>query len=126
MKRTWIGIGLLAALLILGLFTARWMERCHSPVAGNLKQAAEAAMAQDWNRAELLADRARGSWERSRKITAVLADHGPMEEIDSLFAELKIFLLAREQVHFASVCGQLSRQVEAIGEAHGLMWWNIL
>ena len=126
MKRTWIGIGLLAGLLILGIFTARWMDRCHSPVAGNLKQAAEAAMTEDWQKAEEFCRSAQDKWERCRKTTAVLTDHGPMEEIDSLFAELKIFLTAREQVHFASVCSQLSRQVEAIGEAHGLMWWNIL
>ena len=126
MKRTWFGAGLLGVLLVLSLLTAWWMDRCHSPVAGDLQQAAEAAMAEDWERAETLCDRAAQSWERCRKITAVFADHGPMEEIDSLFAELKIYTDAREQVHFAATCAQLSRQVDAMGEAHGLMWWNIL
>ena len=126
MKRIRFGAALLGVLLVVSLLAARWMDDCHSPVAEDLSRAAEAAMAEDWETAQTLSRRAAGSWERHRKLTAVFADHGPMEDIDSLFAQLKIFAEAQETVHFAATCAQLSRQVDAMGEAHGLMWWNIL
>lgn len=126
MKRTGIGVGLLIALLLAGIFSARWMERHHMPLAGLLSQAARAAMAEEWEQAHTLTSHAEQAWSGKRRVTAAFADHGPMEEIDGLFAELEVFYLAGEQVHFATTCRDLSRKLEAMGDAHSLRWWNIL
>lgn len=126
MKRTWIGVGLLLTLLLGGVLIARWMERQHTPMVTTLTRAARAAMAEEWEQAEALAVEADGVWKQKRTMVAAFADHSPMEEIDGLFAELEIFRDAREQVHFAATCMELSRKMEAMGDAHSLSWWNLL
>ena len=51
MKRSWIGLGLLIVLMILGLITGSLMERIHRPVADALQQAAGLAQAGLWEQA---------------------------------------------------------------------------
>ena len=51
MKRSWMGLGLLIILLILGLVTGSLMERIHHPVANALQQAAGLAQAGLWEQA---------------------------------------------------------------------------
>lgn len=126
MKRLWIGVGLLVIFLALGIFTTVTMARIHDPISEKLKQAEEAALDQDWPHAASLAREARGQWLRHRNVTASLADHSPMEEIDGLFDELDVYLQEKELVHFAACCAQLSARVQAIGEAHSISWWNLL
>lgn len=126
MKRTWIGAALLLGILGLSLLSGWWMDRCHSPIARELRLAVRSAGEDDWADAEEAFRRAEADWERRRDLCAILADHTPLEEIDSSFQELKIYAEEGEWVHFAAGCACLARQVEAMGEAHGLMWWNIL
>ena len=126
MKRMWIGVVLLAVLLVSGLLAAEFMEKTHGPIVSDLKQAADAAMEGSWGRAEALTARARKSWDKHRFLTAAFADHGPMEEIDALFAQLEAYREAGDTLGFAAVCAALSKQLEAMGDAHELSWWNLL
>lgn len=126
MRRLWVGVLLLLVLMGIGIFTAWTMEKTHKPVAQMLEQAAQAAMMKDWEKAERLCNDARTQWEKHWKMTAAVADHEPMEEVDSLFAEIKVYLYSKEDVHFAAVCRNLSRLVEAVGEAHTINWWNLM
>ena len=49
-----------------------------------------------------------------------------MEEIDGGFAQVKAYSQAGEPADFAAACAQTARRVEAMGQAHGLNWWNVL
>ena len=82
MKRCWIGAGLLLLLLVLGLFTGTAMSRFLGDLAD---QTARAALASD---RELLEEAAH-SWNRRRFLTAVLSEHAPMDEADTLFLLLE-------------------------------------
>lgn len=126
MKRGWIGLGLLAVLLVGGLLVTWRMDRCHDAIAQNLDDAADSALAEDWTAAAALAQQAKHDWETGWNFSAAFADHEPMEEIDSQFAQLAVYGSARDGISFAAVCAQLARQVEAMGDAHGLTWWNLL
>lgn len=126
MKRFWVGIAVLAALLGVSLWAGGQMAQVHSPVSRRLAEAADAALAGDWETAESLATDARTAWERNWHFTAAVADHAPMDEVDGLFAQIGVFAGEREAVHFAATCAQLSRLTTAIEEAHGLNWWNLL
>lgn len=126
MKRGWIGLGLLLVLLAGGLLGTWGMTACHEPMAEDLEKAAAYALLGDWNRAESLAQTARADWEACWQFTAIFADHAPMEEIDGLFAQLEVYEDVRDAVPFAAVCKELSREVQAMGDAHGLNWWNML
>ena len=91
-----------------------------------LEQAAEAALSEDWETAEALAEQTGVRWVQHRKRAAAFADHEPMEEIDALFAQLEVYRSAQDAVSFAAVCKLLSCQLQALGDAHIPTWWNLL
>lgn len=126
MKRCWFGFFLLILLLGTGLAVTWGMNACHDPISRDLERAAEAALAEDWGKAEKLVDRAEDRWEDCWKFSATFADHEPMEEIDAAFAQLEVYWKARDPVSLAAICGALARQVEAMGDAHEMGWWNLL
>lgn len=126
MKRLWLGAGILAALLVACLAVTWGMDRIHDPISRDLEQAGRAAMEEDWEVAEAHADSARARWEKYWEATAAAADHGPMDDMDRLFAQLPVYAGKREAVHFAACCAELSRLAEAMGEAHSLGWWDFL
>ena len=126
MKKGWLGIGILAAFLVLGLLVSSWMDRVHLPVEQLLQEAAEAAMEGDLEEGIVLAREAESLWSSSRKKTAAVADHSPMEEIDSLFQELWIYGAAEEAPHFAATSAALAYRVRAMADAHRLCWESLL
>ena len=123
MKRMWIGVGLLLVMLGLGVFLTMCFERLHTPLANMAYGAAEASIAEDWEKAEALAKDAKAQWERIRRFVAVAADHEPLEEMDSLFARLQIFAQKKMPAHFAAECTQLARLAQAIAESQSITWW---
>ena len=126
MKRCRFGLILLAALLILGIASTWVMNRRSGPVARMVEQSGEMALAGDWEQAEELLRRAKGEWEGSYAFCATMADHEPSEQINGHFARLEVLAAGREVLSFAEHCAGLSEEVEAIGAAPRLTWWNLL
>ena len=126
MKREWIGMGLLLALLVLGLLTTKRMEHTCGEMAEQFSQAGTLALAEDWEGADRLLRQARSRWEESWRLSAALTDHEPMEEVDSRLEELEVYQKQRDNLAFAALCAQIASQIEDMGDAHGLTWWNLL
>ena len=126
MKRSWIGLGLLMVLLALGIVTTWAMEKIHAPIESQLQQAAVFALEENWAQADAASQSAISAWDKWEHFRACLADHTPVEEIDAGLEEQKIYAAARENAAFAAACAELGRKIAAVGEAHGLVWWNIL
>ena len=126
MKRIWIGIGLLVALLVAGLWVADRMEDTHLEAARQLDQSVQMARNRDWKGAQGAAIRARGIWEGKRKFTASFADHEPMDAVDALFAELEIHASRRDPADYCAAAAHLARRLEAMAGSHSLTWWNLL
>lgn len=126
MKRFWIGICVLAVLLALGSGVTYFMETAHRPISHDLIQAAEAALAGDWDQALALSQNARQQWDICSDFTAAFADHSVLEEADALFAEIGVYAAAEDPVSFAAVCAQLSQLTKAIAESHWPKWQNLL
>ena len=124
MKRSWMGAGLLVVLLAAGLTITWRMTRIHEPIAASLTAAGEAALAGDWTKAEFLSAGAERFWQDNKVFRACFADHGPMEEVEAAFAQLKIFLRTQEATAFAAACGETAQKAKAMGEAHSLRWEN--
>ncbi len=120
MTRVRIGVGLLLALLALGLWTQRELEDIHEPIAADIRLAAEQAQLGDWERAGQTLARAEAAWTAGRMFTAALADHQPLEDIESLMARLPAHAAAGDRAEFASVCADIACQVEAISAAQKL------
>lgn len=125
MKRLWIGIGLLAVMLLGGFLVPEYLEFCHEPIIEDLDRAAELAMAEEWDRAEYLMDRAEEQWQKKRPVTASFADHEPMDEIDGMFAQMEMYAQARDAVSFSGTCVYLSSQLDALSDYHDLNLWNL-
>ena len=126
MKRMWIGVVLLVAFCAAGIVTAVSMNNIHTPISQALLRASDAALQENWEQASLHFYAAREKWETSRRFTATVADHVPMDEIDSLFAELAVYLQAQESPHFSATCFHLAALTRAMGDAHAINWWNLL
>ena len=125
MKRFWIGVGILAAVLAVGIWAGERMQRVHLPCALDLEQAAGCAMAADWTSAGLLGDRARESWMHNRKISASVANHQIMDEIDAAFEELEIYRAREETSAYSARCLYLAERLRDLGSSYRLNWWNL-
>ena len=126
MKRSWIGLGILAVLLVLCLSVSCFLSRSQDPIARALAQAGEFAGQGDWEKALPLFALAQGQWMRWRKGVACVADHTPMEEIDSLFAQLSRYAAGENREEFVPGCAALVTKIEAMADAHGLSVWGLL
>jgi len=126
MKRSWMGFFLLLALLALSIGATWAMTKIHAPIEFQLQQAARSALAGDWEEAERCSHQAREHWEKWDHFRAALADHTPVEEIDGEFAMLEVYCQTRETIAFAACCKELARKTAAVGEAHELVWENLL
>ena len=126
MKRCWFGLILLIALFA-GCLAATWhMDRVYSPLSETMDQAADRALREDWGNALHLMEQAEDAWHRHWKVSAAFADHEPMEDINALFAQLAVSAELRDGPVFAALCAHLSAALDAMGDAHGFVWWNFL
>ena len=121
-----VGLGILLALLAAGLFSSWEMSSAHYSISRQVEDAAWFALSEDWEAARTAAAAAENQWEEHRDLSSLLADHTPMEQIDALFARMDMYSAARDTAEFAAACGELSRYVKAMGDAHRLTWQNLL
>lgn len=120
------GIALLLLLLLSGLLSGWYMGRQHRELSRQLEDCSWLALSGQMTKARDQAEDARQQWESSWHVRAAFGDHTPMEEVDGLFAELRIYGAAGEKTEFARVCAALAARVNAVGDAHRLSWWNVL
>ncbi len=125
-KRFWLGMGLLALLMALGIGSGLFSKTVQSPVAQDLHQAGESALREDWEQVRILSNQARERWERWRPLTAVFADHTPLEEIDSSFTALEVYLQWENALSFQAASQELGCMIDAVWEAQSLHWWSFL
>ena len=126
MKRLWIGAALLLMLLAAGIFSTLAMGRFHHSLSHRLEAAASAALEEDWEQTREILHQCRSRWLRFQNCIAAAASHEPIEEIDSLYSQLDIYLIRRDSVGFALCCTALRHRTETLGEAQSINWWNLL
>ena len=125
-KRFYLGIGLLALFLALGILSSVAIDKVSEPVSQDLELASREALSGDLEGSIQTARQAKEDWEASWQKVAMVADHGPMDEIDSLFAQMEVYADARDRLHFGSYCARLSELIEAVADAQRFTWWNLL
>lgn len=126
MRRFWIGVGLLVVFFAIGLWVCAATDAVHLPISEDLQQASEQALAGDLSGGIASAQHAKKLWQSHWNSTAAVADHAPMDEIDSLFAQLEAYAAAGAAEDFAASCARTALLVEAVAEAHRPAWWNFL
>ena len=126
MNRTWIGVGILLLLLGVGIFLTAYTAETQEQLAQILEDSRQAAAVGQWEKAAGKCYQARALWEKHQKATATVVDHEPMEEVESLFSQLEVYLKARDSVGYCACCASLEVFARAIGESHSVSWWSLL
>ena len=126
MKRLWFGAGLLVFLLVAGLYLGDALPDLIQPAEADLDKAAVAALEENWPLASALYLRAQKHWDSCRSLTAVLAHHDPIQQIDVGFAALPAYAAVEDTTAFCSACSQLAQQLRSLPQPHGATWWNII
>ena len=126
MKRLWFGAGLLAFLLVASLYLGEALTDLTGPAEADLDKAAVAALDGNWPLASALYLRAQKHWDSHRNLTAALAHHDPIGQIDTGFAALPAYAACEDTVGFCAACGQLAQQLRALPQPHGAKWWIFL
>lgn len=126
MNRFLIGLTVLALLLAAaaaaGVYTGQTLE----PMTSLLDTAGEAALGGHWPPARDSFREAQARWQRHRPLLAALSDHAPLEQADSLFHQLGLCLLTRDEATFALLSAQLSETLRTLRDIHRPSWENIL
>ena len=125
MKRSWIGFGLLAVLLAVSVVVTGFMGRIHEEMVLDLKQSSECARLSDWDNAALFLERANRNWEKWDHLRSCFANHQETEAIDASLSALDVLRQSKDATAYRASCAALTKQVEAMGEAHKLTWWNV-
>ena len=123
MKRVWIGTGLLAILLVLGLLTGAGMEKRLAPGTAAMEQASLAAQAEDWDRAESLTTWAKADWDRMGWLIAALTGHEEVETINNAFAQLTAYA-RKNSSEYQALCATIAQALTALAQNHAPTWKN--
>lgn len=126
MKQLYLGLGLTVLILASSLFLESRLENLHHPQAKDLERAAACAQEEDWGQAAALLIRAKKSWENSRNLTAALVHHDPLNDIDTQFAELAVYVTTQNGPEFRAGCAGLAQNLRSLPKNHQLNWWNLL
>ena len=126
MGRGWLGAGLLALCLVLGIVLSVAADKTCLPTEKLLEQAAEKTLTGDFEGGIALGEEAKQRWQTHWNAIAAVADHEPMDEVDALFAQMEVYVGAGEQPHFAACCQELARRIHSFADVHRFTWWNIL
>ncbi len=121
-----LGIGLLLAIALAGFGGSYFLQQKNEPVAAALEQASVNALAGDVSVAMELALGAQSAWQKNWHPIAAMADHAPMDEIDSLFEQLQVYGNTANATELAAYCARLSQLIRAIPDAQLFSWWNLL
>lgn len=125
-KRLYFGIALLIGFFLGGIYASGATEQICEPVSADLEQAGQYARVNQLEEAEELLADAKNTWETYWNQVAIVADHAPMDEIDGLFAQAKLYLQMQAREDFAATCSRLSQLISAVSDAHKLTWWNLV
>ena len=124
--RTWIGIGILIFLLVIGICATLYSKNIPGQIGTLLSQAQEAAEVGQWETAAGSCFRAKAIWDRHQKLLASLIDHEPLEDAEQLFSQMSVYLKTRDSVSFCSCCAGLESLIYAISDVHSISWWSLL
>ncbi len=126
MKRLWIGVGFLLVMLVIGILLTLEFDNIHQPLAQGLDRAAALSEKGQWEEAETVIISSREDWMKSRHFVAAVADHEPLEELESYLDQLVTYAKMRNSSEFAALCVRVAGMARAMGESQQVTWWNLL
>ena len=126
MKKLWLGLGLLAALLALGLGSLGLLTVQSKRAEAGLAQAAEAAEAGDMARALDCAEQVRRYWQSAVPAVDAVTSHEETDEIRRCLAELLAEGRSGRREEFLTLCARLRTLTAHLAEMERPRWYNVL
>ena len=123
MRRIWIGVGVLLALLTVGILTMQITGQQLGEISETLKESAKTG---NWDQAVSLAKKAQEDWNKKCHLLAALVDHTDMDTVDGLFAQLEVYGQRNAKTAHGAICAQLAEVIYSLKENHRFTWWNLL
>ena len=124
-RRFYLGVAILLALLVLGIFSGIWVNQASQQVVHCLTQAEESVRNGNPSEALVYSQQAQMLWNSAWNRVAVVADHTSMDEIDGLFAQMAYYAQADVSL-FGAGCARVRELVSAVSDGHQFTWWNFL
>lgn len=116
MKRGWLAIALLAAMVALAAWHACAMTALTGGLTDALEQAENLAEAGDWDGARQATMDAQSRWDDAGFHLHVTLDHAVVDEVSAGFAETLEFLELREAGEYSAANARLMERLELLGE----------
>ena len=125
MKRLWIALVLLTALLAGTLLHTRSLDRFTRELTSQLKLAQSMAADGRWGEADALTEEALHTWRDRDVYLHVLLRHGDTDAIYAGFQEVLALLGSREWGEYAAANARLVTQIALLSEAEQLTLKNV-
>ena len=125
MKRLWIALALLAALLCGTLLHTWSLWGFTQGLTHSLEQAQELTRADRWEEASFLTEEALQTWRERDVYLHVLLRHADTDQIYAGFQETLALLESQEYGEYAAANARLVTQIELLSEAEQLTLKNV-
>ena len=126
MRRLWIALALLAALLGAAAGNSRYLDGFTAGLVQTLSDARNCAAQGDWDEAQALTRQAYESWQQRDGYLHITLRHGDVDGIRSGFLEVLALIGRREAGAYAAASVRLTAQLEQLAAAERLDLKNIL
>lgn len=127
MKRhLFMGLGLLGALLTLGLVSAHCMTQATGKAEAYLLVAYETAKEGDLEAAQQWTKDAERVWDGIYHLAACLTDQRQLETIDQAFGALEAQAILYDAERYAYSCLNLAQRFRGLGDGERLLYFNLL
>ena len=126
MKKLWLGLGLLAALLVLGFGVLGLLAERSRRTEAELGRACAAAGAGDMALALEHAALARQSWQAATPTVDAVTSHEETDEIHRALAELLALAENSQRADFLALCARLRVMTAHLAEMERPRWYNLL
>lgn len=126
MKRLWIAVAILLAMLGGTLGNSWYLNRLISDFAHRLTSAQELAVSDNWDDAIRLTERVVDHWEEHDFYLHVMLPHRDIDDIHLTFCEVQEYLKLEETDQYTAANAKLIAQLGLLSEMEQLNWKNIL
>jgi len=126
MKRLWIAVGILLAMLGGTLGNSWYLNGLISDFAHRLTSAQELAVSDNWEDAIRFTEQVVDNWEEHDFYLHVMLPHRDIDDIHLTFCEVQEYLKLEETDQYTAANAKLIAQLGLLSEMEQLNWKNVL
>lgn len=114
MRQLWISVAILAAMILLLAWNTTHVREITGNMIDALTQAAEAAQAEDWERAGELTKQVQDQWEKDLNYLRYVQTHADIDEVTVLLREVAGFLTDQDVGEYTATNVRIIAKLEVI------------